>query len=120
LPISIILLILLTVISFFLFHEKNISDFNAFGTVSKIENKTITINNATGSDKSKNSTFNINTDNASRIETKSYKPILLTDINIGDRIAVKGEKKGDTIYANRIISFSYISQASTTKDIPKK
>ena len=95
-------------------------NFSAIGIVSGVSTTTISIQDAKGSDGKSEYTFD--TDSVTKIETKSYVPLTLSDINTGDRVVVQGVEDNGTISIKRIISFSATSSkekevATTTPEV---
>ena len=95
-------------------------NFSAIGIISNIATSTLSIQNAKGSDGKSEYTFD--TDSVTKIETKSYVPLTLSDIHTGDRVVVQGIDDQGNISIKRIISFSVTSSkekevATTTPEV---
>ncbi len=89
-------------------------NFSAIGLVSEISDKNLKIIEAKGSDKSGETSFDLNIDNLEKIQTNKNELIDLIDIKKGDRIIVQGLTDGSTIFIKRIISFSTVFELATT------
>ena len=90
-------------------------NFSALGTVSDISTTSLSINNAHSSDVNGNTSYTFDLTNVKKVENKKYVQLLISDINIGDKIVVQGVEKGGVIDIRRIISFS--SSATTSNVI---
>ncbi len=81
-------------------------NFSAIGIVSSVSTTTLSIQDAHGSDNKTQTSYIFSTDSITKIETKSYVPLTLSDINVGDKIVVQGVDMDGVISIKRIISFS--------------
>ena len=82
-----------------------------YGIVTSISNNSLSLDDSHGSKHKGVDLFNVDLSNISQIETSSDKPVslLLSDINVGDKIIAKGTISGSNLYAQTIISFSATS-----------
>lgn len=123
-PTALLLFIFIIGISFLsttkLFGENKVEDFNATGIATSINGISFTLNNARGSDKTLGSTYLVDISSIQKIESTKYTQISISDIKEGDRLVVKGTLSGNTIFAKRIVSFSYVpTVAKTTEETPE-
>ena len=81
-------------------------NFSAIGIVSNIATSTLSLQDAKGSDNANQTTYTFDTSTVTKIETKSYIPLTLSDITVGDKVVVQGVDDEGSIYIKRIISFS--------------
>jgi hypothetical protein len=91
-------------------------NFNAMGIVSEISDKSMTIKDAKGSNSASDTTYDLNLDYLSKIETSSYTPLNLSDVKVGNRIIVQGLTNNSTFFIKRIISFDSIATPVEEKD----
>ena len=101
-----------TIASKFLTNNAPNKNFSAIGVVSDIATTTLSIEKAKGTDDKSKTSYTFYTDTVLKIETKSYVPLTLSDINIGDKIVVQGIEKDQDIIITRIIS---LWQSTSTK-----
>jgi hypothetical protein len=93
--------------------DKNVS---IIGYVQSIDDKSITIKQATASDKTNNDTYVVYTKHADKIETHTYNPMSLSAISIGDKIITQGVTDGSKYWAKRIIVFYDSASLSQQED----
>ena len=91
-------------------------NFNAMGIVSEISDKSMTIKDAKGSNSASDTTYDLNLDYLSKIETSSYTPLNHSDVKVGNRIIVQGLTNNSTFFIKRIISFDSIATPVEEKD----
>ena len=87
--------------------KQRIPKFSAIGIVSLITDDTISLSDAHGT-KSEDTTFPFDTSSISKIETKSYDPLSLSDILVGDKVITQGTIEDENIIITRIISFGVV------------
>lgn len=103
--------------------ETAVENFSVLGVVSEISNETITVNNAKASDKTGNSTYVLDIAYLEKIETKTYEPLIISDLKVGDTIIAQGLTNRETFFIKRIVSFGggielqNTENASTTESI---
>jgi hypothetical protein len=95
-------------------HISKVKAFSAIGLVSTTTETTISIDSAHGSDNASTTSYTFDTSTIGKFETNKYKPLLISDIKVGDRVIVQGTSKGDLITAGRLIDFTTSSTATTT------
>lgn len=92
-------------------------NFSAIGTVSEINPSSISIVDAKGSNDKSQTSYTFDTSPVLKIETKTYVPLTLSDILVGDRIVVQGLDQDGTISIRRIISFTATSSREIIPDV---
>jgi hypothetical protein len=93
------------------------ANFNVIGIVSEISDKQMTVKDAKGSNSPSDTTYNLNLDYLSKIETSTYIPLNLSDIKVGDKIIAQGLTSNSTFFIKRIISFDSIATPVIPKDV---
>lgn len=93
------------------------SNFNVIGVVSKISDKEITVTDAKGTNSSSDTSYNLNVEYLTTIETNAYIPMNFSDIKIGDRIIAQGLTNNSTFFIKRIISFDSIPTPVIAKEV---
>jgi hypothetical protein len=83
-----------------------IKNWSVLGVVSELSPSIISIIDAHSSDKTGNTSYELNLSTVKRIENSTYVPLQISDINIGDKIVAQGVVKDNIISIRRIISFS--------------
>jgi hypothetical protein len=96
--------------------ETATENFSSIGIVSEISESSISLTEARGSDKSGNTTYNLDITNLEKVETNAYTPLIITDIKIGDRIIAQGLTNGNKFFIKRIVSFGGGIDLVTTTD----
>lgn len=93
-------------------------NFSVLGIVSNISDDGLKIEDAKGSDRSGKTTYNLNIENLTKLETDKNVPINYTDIKVGDKIIAQGLTNGSTYFIKRVISFTSVSTvvATTTEE----
>lgn len=84
------------------------SNFSAIGTVGEVKENTLSLTDADGSDSKKGVSYDLNIKYVEKIETSNYVPLIITDIQTGDKVVVQGITDGNKIFIKRIVSFSII------------
>jgi len=98
--------------------KQRIPKFSAIGIVSLITDDTISLSDAHGT-KSEDTTFTFEISSISKIETKSYDPLSLSDILVGDKVIVQGTlDENEEVIPTRIISFGVVAPAPLPEEIP--
>ena len=80
--------------------------FSAIGFISNIGVNFINIRDAKSSDKTGNTNYTFDVSYITKVETKDYIPLILSDLRSGDKIIVQGTYVGNDIRINRVISFN--------------
>lgn len=96
--------------------QSSVKNFSAIGVVSNVSNTTISIDAAKGSDETSNTSYTFDVSSVTKVETKSYIPLTLSDIHVGDRIVIQGVDNEGNITIRRIISFS-VNEHDETLDV---
>jgi len=89
-----------------------IKNFSALGNVVGVTSTTLSIDGAHSSDQTGKTAYTFDLSDVKKIENGSYVPLLISDINVGDKVVVQGIEKDSVINIRRIISLS--STATTT------
>jgi len=87
--------------------SSSVQNFSAIGTVNDIDAGSLSITSG-------DTSYVFDTSSVTEIETKSYEPLTLSDINIGDKVIVQGTSDSGSIAIKRIISFSSVAVLATT------
>jgi hypothetical protein len=81
---------------------------SGYGQVISIDQDNLTLN-------TKDSSNTVNISFVLKIETKSYNPLTISDIQVNDTVIVQGYKEDSNIFAKRIIDFTVTS--TTTEEV---
>lgn len=84
-------------------------NFNVIGIVSDISDTKITVKDAKGSNSSSDTTYDLNLEYLTKIETSKYTPLNLLDIKVGNKIIAQGLTNNSTFFIKRIISFDSVA-----------
>ena len=72
------------------------NNFSASGIISNISEDEINIEQASGSDKSTDTSYNLNIKYVKKVETNEYVALQLSNLKIGDKIIVQGLTNGSS------------------------
>lgn len=103
--------------------ETATENFSSLGIVSEVTESSITLTDAKGSDKSGDTTYNLDITHLEKVETNTNTPLIITDIKIGDTIIAQGLTNGTKFFIKRIVSFGGAVEvvnsdtATTTVDV---
>ena len=97
--------------------KKSVKNFNAIGIVSDIATTTISMNVENEPSEGLQTSYTFDTSAVTKIQSKGYVPLTLSDISIGDKIGVQGLDDGTSISILRIISFSATSSKEKIPEI---
>jgi hypothetical protein len=86
--------------------EQATKNFSVIGTVSALSDTTISLIDSRGSDTTVEELYNLNIEHLTKIETKEYQPLIISDVQIGDTIIAQGVTDGSTFFITRVVSFS--------------
>jgi hypothetical protein len=82
------------------------NNFSVIGTVSVVSDDTVSLIDARGSGMQSEELYNLNIEHLTKVETKDYKPLIISDVKPGDTIIAQGVTDGSTFFITRIVSFS--------------
>ena len=88
--------------------------FSAFGLVANVNDTSVSVNEANGSDGSKNSSYTFEISNLTKIQNNKSVAISISDLKLGDKIGLQGRELDGTLNASRVVLFSVASIVSTT------
>lgn len=82
------------------------SPIGIFGTVESLNDSTLSLINAQGSEFTGHTSFTVNLSNLQKVETSDYDSRTLADVQVGDSIIAHGILNVDVIDADSIVTFS--------------
>ena len=86
--------------------ESATTNFSLIGIVSEIKYNKIIIEQATGSDNENKNIYVLDIVHLEKVETSTYAPLTLSDINIGATVIAQGFTNGKDYFITRIVSFA--------------
>jgi hypothetical protein len=86
-------------------YENARENFSILGNVVEIVEDTLILNSIS-QDSDENTPYEININKLEYIQASNYNRLLITDVNVGDKIIVQGLTNGKIYFAKRIISFT--------------